>query len=49
MAENTLEITLEMVGICEEFLKKYLIICSPSIKQVLGVNQVIINTCLNER
>jgi hypothetical protein len=42
MSENTRGLTTEVVGICGVFLN------SPCIKHVLEVNQVIINTGLNE-
>jgi hypothetical protein len=48
MASNTFALTLELVGICGEFLKNCLVISTPSIKQVWEVNQVICYTCLNE-
>ena len=48
MASNTFALTLELVGICGEFLKNCLVISTPCIKQVWEVNQVICYTCLNE-
>ena len=47
-AVNTRGLTLEVEGICGEFLKKFLMICSPSFRHVLEVNQAIFLSYLNE-